>query len=101
MEAEKEPQANNNAWIQWTKQEVRLKKGVLVLLEERDYLVERVDTLLAMTSKMQTQMERMGGQASMMLMLMRDLMNQAQLANNTFTMVNEYFDCIKLVGHCI
>jgi hypothetical protein len=36
----------------------------------------------------------------MMASLMRDLMNQAQLNNNTFTMVNEYFDCIKLVKQC-
>jgi len=31
---------------------------------------------------------------------MRDLMNQAQLANNTFYMVNEYFDLIALIRKC-
>ena len=35
-----------------------------------------------------------------MLSLLRDLMNQAQMANNTFTMVNEYFNCIKAVKRC-
>ena len=37
----------------------------------------------------------------MMASLMRDLLNQAQMANNTFTMVNEYFDCSSLVKKCI
>ena len=41
------------------------------------------------------------GQAGMMMTLMRDLMNQAQLANNTFTMVNDYFDCIFLIKKCM
>ena len=43
----------------------------------------------------------MQGQVTMMLSLMRDLMNQAQLANNTFTMVNSHFDCIQLVKSCM
>ena len=33
----------------------------------------------------------------MMMTLMRDLMNQAAMANNTFQMVSEDFDMIKLV----
>ena len=36
----------------------------------------------------------------MMLALMRDLMNQAQLANNTFRMVNAYFNFSRLVRRC-
>ena len=36
-----------------------------------------------------------------MMSLMKDLMNQAQMANNTFTMVNEYFNCIELVQRCL
>ena len=43
----------------------------------------------------------MSAQAEMMMTLMRDLMNQAQLANNTFQMINEHFDCIKLIKNCI
>ena len=43
----------------------------------------------------------MGGQTEMMMMLLRDLMNQAQLGNNTFTMVNEYFNVCSLVKRCI
>lgn len=37
----------------------------------------------------------------MMMSLMHDLMNQAQLNNNTFQMVNEHFDCIELIKRCI
>ena len=37
----------------------------------------------------------------MMLSLMRDLMNQAQLANNTFTMVNSHFNCVTLIKRCM
>ena len=43
----------------------------------------------------------MEGQVEMMMTLMKDLMNQAQLNNNTFTLVNEYFNCIKLVKYCM
>ena len=32
-----------------------------------------------------------------MMSLMHDLMNQAQLNNSTFQMVNEHFDCIELI----
>ena len=35
-----------------------------------------------------------------MMSLLRDLMNQAQMANNTFQMVNEYFNCISLIKRC-
>jgi len=54
-----------------------LRRSVQTLQKERDYLVEKLNKLLAMLSKIQTQMENMGGQANMMLMLLRDLMNQA------------------------
>ena len=37
----------------------------------------------------------------MMMTLMRDLMNQAAMANNTFQMVSEHFDMIKLLKSCI
>ena len=33
----------------------------------------------------------------MMMTLLVDLMNQAQMANNTFQMVNEYFNCKNLI----
>eukprot|EP00354_Favella_ehrenbergii_P009457 CAMPEP_0170475156 /NCGR_PEP_ID=MMETSP0123-20130129/16859_1 /TAXON_ID=182087 /ORGANISM="Favella ehrenbergii, Strain Fehren 1" /LENGTH=128 /DNA_ID=CAMNT_0010745489 /DNA_START=300 /DNA_END=686 /DNA_ORIENTATION=+ len=42
----------------------------------------------------------MQGQVDMMLALMRDLMNQAQMANNTFRMVKDYFSCVQLVRKC-
>ena len=41
------------------------------------------------------------GQVEMMLTLMRDLMNQAQLATNTFTIVNKHFNCNVLVKRCM
>ena len=72
-----------------------------MLTEEREYLVEKLNKLLETTSNLQTQMETMGGQASLMLVLMRDLMNQAQLANNTFTMVNDYFNCVSVIKTCM
>ena len=37
----------------------------------------------------------------MMTTLMRDLMNQAQLNNNTFTVINEYFSLTNLVKKCM
>ena len=39
----------------------------------------------------------MQGQVQMMLVLMRDLMNQAQLSSNTFTIVKKHFNFIFLV----
>ena len=42
----------------------------------------------------------MGEQTEMMMTLLRDLMNQAALASNTFKMVNEYFNCSKLIKRC-
>ena len=42
----------------------------------------------------------MQGQVEMMMTLLRDLMNQAQMANNTFTMVNEFFDFHILIKKC-
>ena len=43
----------------------------------------------------------MQGQTQMMLTLLRDLMNQAQLSNNTFTMVDSYFSLKTLIRKCI
>lgn len=60
-----------------------------------------VNELLHKTITTRTRIETMGGQTEMMMMLLRDLMNQAQLGNNTFTMVNEYFNVCSLVKRCI
>ena len=43
----------------------------------------------------------MQDQVQMMLVLMRDLMNQAQLASNTFTMINKHFDFVSLIRRCM
>ena len=75
-------------------------ESVELLLQEREYLVAMVNKLLQTMSKTKGQLENMEGQSGMMMTLMRDLMNQAQLANNTFSMVNEYFDCLKLIKRC-
>ena len=48
---------------------------------------------MAVTSKM----TNLKGQVDMMMSLLADLMNQAQMANNTFQMVNEYFNCLLLI----
>ena len=45
---------------------------------------------MAVTSKM----TNLKGQVDMMMSLLADLMNQAQMANNTFQMINEYFNCL-------
>lgn len=36
----------------------------------------------------------------MMMTLLKDLMDQAQFANNTFALVNEYFDILRLAKRC-
>ena len=80
---------------------IKTRNCITVLLAERDYLIKMVNKLLALTSKTRTTLENMGAQAEMMMSLMQDLMNQAQLNNNTFQMVNEHFDCIELIKRCI
>ena len=60
-----------------------------------------VNDLLVKTITTRNRMETMEGQTGMMMMLLRDLMNQAQLGNNTFTMVNEYFNVCTLIKRCI
>ena len=39
-------------------------------------------------------------QAQMMMTLLTDLMNQAQLQNNSFTLENEYFNLLSIVAKC-
>ena len=79
----------------------KVRHSIELLLNERDNLIETIKGLENLTSKAGTMFESMGGQAEMMMMLLRDLMDQAQLANNTFTMIREHFDCISLVKRCI
>ena len=43
---------------------------------------------------MSKQLKTMQGQVDMMLTLMRDLLDQAQLDNDTFTLVNNYFNLV-------
>ena len=43
----------------------------------------------------------MQSQVSTMMTLLKDLMNQAQMTNRTFNMVNEYFNYIDLVKRCL
>ena len=56
-----------------------------------------VNRLLFLTFKTKNTLESMNGQVQMMMTLMRDLMNQAEMTNNTFNMVNEYFNCIDVI----
>ena len=56
-----------------------------------------VNRLLFLTFKTKNTLESMSGQVQMMMTLMRDLMNQAEMTNNTFNMVNEYFNCIDVI----
>ena len=37
----------------------------------------------------------------MILTLMRDLMNLAQMSANTFSMVDDYFNCTQVIKKCI
>ena len=53
-----------------------------------------VNKLLGTCDKTRRKLENMHAQTEMMMTLLRDLMNQAQLQNNKFQMINEYFDCI-------
>jgi len=46
-------------------------------LNERDYIEQMINKLLLMVFKAYTKVTSMSGQAEMMMMLLRDLMNQA------------------------
>lgn len=41
------------------------------------------------------------GYVEMMSVLLTDLMNLAMLNSNTFKLINDYFDCNKLVRRCL
>ena len=64
-------------------------------------MVRLVDKLLLLTSTTREKIDCMSFQTKMMSILLNDLMNQAQLANNTFSMVNKKFDCISLIKRCM
>ena len=73
---------------------------VLAVIDERRFLISIIESQLKKQVRMQKELQNMQGQAEMMTSLMRDLMNEAQLKNNTFAMVNDYFNFIKLVKKC-
>ena len=76
-------------------------KAIDTILQERSQLQQQVKTLQSQQQATVTELKKMQGQAAMMLSLMRDPPPQAQLANNTFTMVNDYFCCISLIKKCM
>lgn len=72
----------------------------MVLIDERKVLINQVEILMRNrfdSSKMLTDLKV---QVDMMMTLLKDLMNQAQIANNTFAFVNEYFDIVVLARRC-
>ena len=79
----------------------RMLRSLKILLMERDTLHQQIKVMKQERHKTRISVKNMLGQAGMMMTLMKDLMNQAQLANNTFTMVNDYFDCIFLIKKCM
>ena len=63
---------------------LKTRKCIKIVLAERDYLIKMMNNLLMLKSKTCTTLENLGAQTEMMMTLMSDLMNQAQLGNNTF-----------------
>ena len=69
----------------------------MTLVNDRKFLVSLVDKQIKKQLAVSNKITNLKGQVEMMMSLLADLMNQAQMANNTFQMVNEYFDCIWLI----
>ena len=80
---------------------IQLAKAIQCVLMDRKRLQEKVDNSSKSIHEMRYWLKNMQTQILMMLALLRDLMNQAQLANNTFTMVDGFFDLNKTVKKCI
>lgn len=63
---------------------LKTRRCIKIVLAERDYLIKMMNNLLMLKLKTCTTLENLGAQTEMMMTLMSDLMNQAQLGNNTF-----------------
>ena len=79
----------------------QLCKLISVVLKERKALIRLVDKYTKKQDNLNRQLSSMQYQADMMMILMRDLMNHAQMNTNTFTLQNDYFDCILLAKNCM
>ena len=69
-------------------------------MDERRLLIIQIESNHKKQVTMRKQLKTMQGQVDMMLTLMRDLLDQAQLDNDTFTLVNNYFNLLHLVKYC-
>ena len=78
-----------------------LVKHIRNVLQERKEHLATIKTMHTQRKAASLQVETMKAQVEMMLLLMRDLMNQAALANNSFILVNSYFDCVRLIKRCM
>ena len=64
----------------------QLCKLISVILKERKALIRLVDNYTKKQDSLNRQLSSMQYQADMMMILMRDLMNHAQMNTNTFTL---------------
>ena len=66
----------------------------MAIISERKFLVSLLENIIKKQQTATSKISNLKGQVDMMMSLLADLMNQAQMANNTFQMVNEYFNCL-------
>lgn len=74
----------------------RIRSYVRILIIERKALVRQVEKLLKKKTESTMALTKLKVQVDMMMTLLKDLMDQAQFANNTFAFVNEYFNIMHL-----
>ena len=69
-------------------------------MAERTVLISLLETSLEASKQTRDQMKAMLSQSEMMMTLLTDLMNQAQMQNNSFTLENDYFNLLSIVAKC-
>ena len=77
-----------------------LVQKIKLVMKERRMLISLLEKSLALNQKTKKQLQGMKGQADMMMTLLSDLMNQAQLQNDTFQLNNDYFNLLQVVKKC-
>lgn len=79
----------------------KLSRHIAVVLNERQFLIRVAEKNYKTFEQMKRNMAGMQQQMDMMIGLMSDLMNMAQLQHNTFTFVKNYMNFMQLVKGCL
>lgn len=79
----------------------KMSRSIKIILNERLFMTSVIENMQRREKAQFKKLQLMHAQVQMMITLLRDLMNQAQMANNKFTMVNEYFNCTRLIKRCL